>query len=109
MVTASKGVASHTLGPWTVKDTPGEVQILGRHSNNVHGGKKPARLAIVLGWDDETMANARLIASSPTMLEALQVAEGRFANLADADEATPSDLKAWRKVKGAIAKAKGAS
>lgn len=72
------GEGNHTPGPWRI-DEPNDwgIEIVGRPTwgcerNGVKGEWDVAKLER-LDCDEETMANARLIAAAPDLLEALQV------------------------------------
>ena len=83
---------SHTPGPWTASEHGAYADYNG-NSTIILGDD--LRIAVVLGSDnEETNANARLIAAAPDLLEALEaLLEGDF-NVAE-------------KARAAIAKAKG--
>tara|TARA_R110000868_G_scaffold26537_4_gene102052 strand:- start:104 stop:403 length:300 start_codon:yes stop_codon:yes gene_type:complete len=91
----------HTPGPWTIFDGahPG---IDGGGLSIVVYGKEDEPLYGVQGWNaGEALANARLIAAAPDLLEALQQLGGILV------EAPPSfsDSPAVKKARIAIAKA----
>jgi hypothetical protein len=103
----------HTPGPWEAREY-GLTPILKTAAHGVIVGKGDGMIAFVPGNDKaECEARARLIASAPELLEALEAAyeelEG-YAELlqkqgytedADAVEAV------WRKARAATAKARG--
>lgn len=78
-------MASHTSGPWTVEYRK-PMSIDGNIHRVIDGERYPA--AFVPAWDspgpgeidgtEEAIANARLIASAPMLLEALQNMLGAF-------------------------------
>lgn len=88
--------AAHTPGPWlfSPEKTP--------HHYGVNVGAETGECLAVIHpgetGDAETIANARLIAAAPLMLEALQ-------NIENDDEHMPPS--AWKLIQDAIAKAKG--
>lgn len=57
-----KTEATHTPGPWYVKSPQGQAQVWA------------GNMGVCNCWDrdDESLANARLIAAAPEMLEALE-------------------------------------
>jgi len=89
----------HTPGPWRVarqnpSPTTGEWMI---------AGAKPGYLAEVRDCGSgDVKANARLIATAPDLLSALQRAANLLARY-------PEHTDAWRECRAAIAKAEGAA
>jgi hypothetical protein len=69
----------HTPGPWTQGDD-NPLNIYGRYSNVA---KVDGTHATGARTEEEALANARLIASAPELLAALQYAEAVLANLRD--------------------------
>ncbi len=61
--------AEHTPGPWSITDTKSKRDPA-EFTYSI--GIKGCRLASVPRYSDEDMANARLIASAPELLEALK-------------------------------------
>ena len=102
----------HTPGPWQWRETMTAGSVMGRDFFvSVRLGGAPDGSGRVLGADSVSVADARLIAAAPTLVEALekiiemnrQRAEDEFA---DADKA-----EGWacvRVAREAIAQAKGA-
>lgn len=93
--------AKHTPGPWVAGRPDMATMIEGRNGKYIYAGE---RYIAAAGFDvrdwDETVANARLIAAAPELLEALEEMY-RVCN-ASSDDA-PHRVKA----RAAIAKAKG--
>lgn len=94
-----------TPGPWRVL---ADEQIMGRPISGRWAVEADgAYICLDPEWDDEcyaeSFANARLIAAAPELLEALELADAmlRGANM--------NTKRVERKVRSAIAKAKGAS
>lgn len=97
-----------------MKHTKGEWNAKGSIVYSLESGKDVARCDIG-GRDEETEANARLIASAPELLEALKVAHERVVAMEEAmKEGSPWAAEdqyltdeACKKVRLAIAKAEG--
>ena len=98
--------ASHTPGPWVIKDSPKYtlVEIIGGLADRI------AKVDLCINenpngkWipdSSQTMANARLIASAPDLLKALQDI------LAPLGEDDYVDCWQYQNARNAIAKAKG--
>lgn len=85
-------MSEHTKGPWTVH--PIKSWVTDPTGEAVCGMLWPTYSRT----EEETLANARLIAAAPEMLEALK-------NIENDDERIPSS--AWNLVRSAIAKATG--
>ena len=65
-------ITTHTPGPWWHRPDPQDFEQL-IHAK-AHGGVWVARvMQLGEGFSAEVVANARLIAAAPTMLEALQI------------------------------------
>ena len=92
--------AKHTPGPWNVGKTTMDRLI---YADSEHAFD----LAIVRngGSDEETEANAALIAAAPDLLAACKTALDRFQALEDAEEATEADIAARCAVQDAIRRA----
>ncbi len=100
--------AQHTPGPWEVykrRDAMG--QLTGRLPEITGKGGLP--IIADIRWnshnEEHGMANARLIAAAPALLEALE----RITNAPDLnlDELEPETLNALEQARAAIAQAKG--
>ena len=90
-------MSKHTPGPWIQRGERVDAQ-----RNHVCGGVNQESVLALSRPPEERLANARLIAAAPEMLEALQ--------------AVWSDLESWdvdnevsQRVRAAIAKATGGS
>jgi len=108
--------ASHTPGPWFVRDSDDRNELRVRNSQG---------LSVALpvgGFDDDagigptTYANAHLIAAAPEMKEACDISIGLLRVIRDAEPDAwnriitySRALEAWDKLKAAIAKAEGRS
>ena len=93
--------AQHTPGPWWVRTDAGiPLQIMGSATEKDPQYNPVTRrgTTFIAPASDEAMANARLIAAAPELLDALQ-------NLENDDGKIPEH--AWKLVQDAIAKAKG--
>lgn len=99
--------AKHTRGPWQVEDAAGEITICAETGTAIDES-----ICFVAdgGWNQmprkTAIANARLIAAAPELLEALQA----FVNyVADDHNDTPmlDNDALWEKAESAIAKATG--
>ena len=92
--------AKHTPGPWTIREPNGAG----------HGVSIPEIGAWfgTMAWAPETMANARLCASAPDLLEALEELRSAVADLAQDEESSVTHCEnLMRKARLAIAKARG--
>ena len=96
--------AEHTPGPWTIlPNTPHFVRAM-------HPAEGMQPVATVYHFDGELAANARLIASAPELLEALELALvtiGGQAELLRACGAAYGIGATLQRASEAIAKAKG--
>ena len=106
-----KNTAQHTPGPWLRTKSGNTFQIVAGADGNGDPNQlvatvHPAAITIDHEPCDETKANARLIASAPDLLSAL---EGMLEH-ADMGEINDEDtLEAVNAARAAIAKAKGGS
>lgn len=99
----------HTPGPWFITGSMTkyvEARIPGRMIQEVAACGPTAADD---GYGEQQMANARLIAAAPDLLEALEYAVVDFDNWAAHEDNHPHEhLVAWaEKARAAIAKAKG--
>lgn len=99
----------HTAGPWEADGTGGIIRT--KTGVNERGGMTGG-VCVAQFWTRPSKADARLIAASPDMLEALREAEEYFDNRADADcDETGfipnEEMKLLTVVRAAIAKATG--
>lgn len=94
----------HTKGPWEVGGVfEGGVRIWAAHGGPYIGlARKSANPAIS---QQEAMANARLLAAAPELLEALKLLVRRAQEAGIGDDFWPQD--AFEAAKEAIAKAEG--
>lgn len=86
----------HTKGKWTIKESNGEIHIW---------APGIPRIAIVTSRDvsiNEWRANAKLIASAPLMIEALQTTNNYFIDLQNKCALACQDERAWKLVSLAI-------
>jgi hypothetical protein len=96
---------THTPGPWIVSDNALDPE------NTVLDGKRGKRvgryqICVANGYSsDEATANARLIASAPDLLAALQNLEATAPGDIDAETAEEYRRFVWRVARAAIAKA----
>lgn len=97
-------MTKHTKGPWKVGQYLGSLRQFVIHMDVGDNGRgSDVAFTSAAFGNDETIANARLIAASPDLLEALQAIEMLYAPLArDSTAATWID-----KARAAIAKATG--
>jgi hypothetical protein len=68
-------MSKHTPGPWTVQTWPHERECMGAElpgTRAILGATNICPAVVWGGLGDESQANARLIAASPELLEALQ-------------------------------------
>jgi hypothetical protein len=102
--------SKHTPGTWMFSDwvkAKGQGEL---PTKIIAAGRPYGREIAYLNFDtadpelssDKVIANARLIASAPDMLEALQIA---LQQLAQGDDPTPEETAAWNTVNAAILKA----
>ena len=93
--------AKHTPGPWTIREPNGAG----------HGVSIPEIGAWfgAMAWAPETMANARLCAAAPDLLEALKGLEGLKSILLEWHDDHPDEIGDgyFDKARSAIAKARG--
>ena len=94
--------AKHTPGPWEACDVGDYGDYDGR-CRVILGDD--LRIAVVLGDHDESKANARLIAASPCLLEALEELADLFDGLVSGEY--QPDSFTTQPARAAIAKAKG--
>lgn len=90
----------HTPGPWTIREPNGAG----------HGFSIPEIGAWfgTLAWEPETMANARLCAAAPDLLEALEELRSAVVDLDQDEESSVTHCEnLLRKARLAIAKARG--
>jgi hypothetical protein len=107
--------AQHTPGPWRVEVRPTNVKVL--HEARGKGDGYNNRVAECHHWSPatgpqtspmEAEANARLIASAPDLLEALEDLKHRAWNVYQASEVGDMDFEnAVGKANAAISKAAG--
>ena len=105
--------AGHTPGPWTLLPEEADKDYLrirgtrlgGRYKvANVHHIRYEGVHAVVRERDDaESMANARLIAAAPELLEAAI----ELKDVCNRPSAARTRAEAWRKLDAAITKATG--
>jgi hypothetical protein len=114
----SREAMKHTPGPWEVADLPHSIVVRTESPNKTPYGA--SRYAAIGGFDRtdpdqfaEAIANARLIAAAPDLLEALQEATSalewrweRVANRAAPVHETAIQ-EAYNQARAAIAKATG--
>jgi hypothetical protein len=86
---------THTARPWTVGSDGATI------SGRRHGTPYSFTIAETFGYKGERVANARLIAAAPEMLEALE------GLLADKYLADPINADRMGKARAAVAKVKG--
>ena len=109
---------SHTPGPWRVENTSFEPSpvIVGlteegpRPGDILPNNPRCRVIAQCKGTDDEGLANARLIAAAPILLEACQEAENTFLEYGERagfPEGAPECWAAIEALRAAIAKAEG--
>ena len=96
--------AKHTPGPWSIKD-----DTVNAIEPDVMAGEFYIAQCFGHSHHDEALANARLIAAAPELLEALQITRGNIASLGPAGALTPyTSYQEWlAMVDAAIAKATG--
>jgi len=102
-------MSKHTPGPWVIDHETRPVEIcVVYHTNH------PNSFVYIRGalgyWDadkDENMANAKLIAAAPELLEALQLMVGTFLDTEGSHSQCEDD--ATDVARAAIAKATGAN
>ena len=95
----------HTKGPWKACEHGGYGDYDG---NCIVILGDDLRVAIVLGSDnEETNANARLIAAAPDLLEALENLHANIAEYARINNLGGFDNQDMQQARAAIAKAKG--
>ena len=75
----------HTPGPWALRSDPGHFDSLTEITGGICGNTKPFRftLEVSIGGDTDIHtleANARLIAASPELLEALELMVDTYDN-----------------------------
>ena len=96
----------HTPGPWTFHENgDGSFAILGDKLSD-----KEYRWVVGFFQNGEfstekQIANAKLIAAAPEMLEALQAANNYFVDLQNKCALTNPDERAWKLISKAIEKA----
>jgi len=101
-------VNKHTPGPWMARNLSKGIWTVEAGSPHVHG--KIQEVCRIAGpWNPENYRrNARLIASAPELLEALENALNVLAGIATGDlEAVKRDSPAIAQARAAIKKAKG--
>lgn len=102
--------ASHTPEPWTAEEEEHGrfVDIRPPHPRRL-GASVVARVPLSDGREVEGRANARLIAASPSLLEACQeMADDLRGRLDEGDTAyNPGTIRALEMIEGALAKARG--
>lgn len=108
----------HTPGPWTVTESSDWTGMsgvsLGIDDAAGQDGERDYHLATVVHGDpDELAANARLIASAPELMQALQEAENALDDYVERLEKLGGQMNYGRKVlmqaRAAIAKATGSA
>lgn len=103
-------MSQHTPGPWTYKR--GEGRYASAHYIESHVYSTPTvisgkdQIAQCHGYEDEVVANARLIAAAPDMLAALKSARDSFDQFVRLNR-IPANTQGRRDVLAAIAKAEG--
>ena len=100
-------IKTHTPGPWEACD-PGDYSDFDGQSVVILGDDR--RMAVVQGDSDEAVANARLIAAAPAMLEALRDIRSWLLDsgqLIDDGISHPAFVKANNAANAAIALATG--
>jgi hypothetical protein len=90
-------MTKHTPGPWVQE---------GRHVE-AFDGKECVMGIEIYGPEDEALANARLIAAAPELLEVLRFTLAELEVSAIRDGLEPEELVAVTKARAAIAKAEG--
>lgn len=93
-------MSNHTPGPWHYGETDNGFAIC------QHTPKADFYFAEIIGLDDQSKSDARLIAAAPDLLEALKALIFAAGNL------HPSDDSFWVAIKAAdaaVAKAEGTS
>ena len=93
--------AKHTPGPWDFCHVPGEYG----HVITIEEGEIAEAFSEAVG-DEQAVANARLIAAAPEMLEALEFVRMTFADI-EASKRKGYYTECPTIVAAAIAKAKG--
>lgn len=100
-------MAQHTEGPWTAHWSKYREETF-----VVQAGMPSNRVLASFdgdgdGPDDEDLANARLIAASPDLFDALIDVTERFEAALEATHATKTDRLVIKAARAALAKAKG--
>ena len=108
----SREAMKHTPGPWELADLPHSIVVRTESPNKTTYGA--SRYAAIGGFDrsdpdqlDEALANARLIAAAPDLLEALQDVCARLLYRGVSTNAGHPDRTALEVARAAIAKAIG--
>lgn len=97
-------MSKHTPGPWVFGQdgySLGNGVVYSRHPNG-----NPKDICTVSGWAGEKIANARLIAAAPDLLDALENCEKRLTNMVGMSDLCANELQSSIDVaRAAIAKA----
>ena len=107
-------MSGHTKGPWEVARTDAGIIVRTESAKKTRFGA--SRYAAIGGFDRsdpeqlaEALANARLIAAAPDLLEALEMGPSILHELPDGKECSCSQCHFVRAKRAAIAKATGSS
>ena len=103
-------MSAHTQGPWIADNNEGYSpwSIWSRMTPSGHGTPGP-KLADVYGDSAESDANARLIAATPELLEAVNAVYTNAVKVPDLSDEFSINRATLNKIKAALAKATGAS
>lgn len=96
--------AQHTQGEWKARPAV-EVAAYESPCFVIHRGDDP--IAVVLGDNDEDLANAKLIVAAPDLLAAVEEMLAVFAPGVDSFGAGAGELEAVAISRAAVAKARG--
>lgn len=95
--------ATHTPGPWQVIEYAGGVTSIEHHEPTGYGYRQ-SDIARIQPLSEQKEANARLIASAPDMLAALESVYAYVTDIFDESEFSPDIVE---EIRAAIAKAEG--
>lgn len=98
--------AKHTPGPWRIGASPGAAEIRGTVTGRADGVTSP-RVCRVLYVDENSRANAALIAAAPDLLATIKEAVEQFGPFLD-DGSIVISAEQVRAMRAAIAKAEAA-